>query len=40
MRWVATTIRTPSENFQERASEATAYQDWRSEMMGLVGIDI
>ncbi|MDQ3761261.1 MAG: hypothetical protein M3460_06035 [Actinomycetota bacterium] len=24
---------------QERSSEATAYQDWRTEMMGLVGID-
>ncbi|MGH3812568.1 MAG: hypothetical protein ACRDUV_08945 [Pseudonocardiaceae bacterium] len=25
---------------QERASAATAYQDWRTEVMGLVGVDI
>lgn len=25
---------------QERASAATAYQDWRTEVMGLVGLDI
>jgi hypothetical protein len=27
-------------NPQERSSAATAYQDWRTEVMGLVGIDI
>jgi len=27
-------------NPQERAGGATAYQDWRTEVMGLVGIDI
>lgn len=27
-------------NPQERASTATTYQDWRTEVMGLVGIDI
>jgi hypothetical protein len=25
---------------QERSSAATAYQDWRTEVMGLVGLDI
>jgi hypothetical protein len=30
----------PHQNPQERASAATAYQDWRAEVMGLVGIDI
>jgi hypothetical protein len=30
----------PHRNPQERASAATAYQDWRTEVMGLVGIDI
>ncbi len=30
----------PHRNPQERASVATAYQDWRTEIMGLVGIDI
>lgn len=30
----------PQRNSQERASAATAYQDWRTEVMGLVGINI
>jgi hypothetical protein len=30
----------PHHSPQERASAATAYQDWRAEIMGLVGIDI
>lgn len=30
----------PPRDSQERASAATAYQDWRTEVMGLVGIDI
>lgn len=30
----------PHRNPRERASTATAYQDWRTEVMGLVGIDI
>ncbi|MDQ2789755.1 MAG: hypothetical protein ACRDQU_02705 [Pseudonocardiaceae bacterium] len=30
----------PQRNPQERSGAATAYQDWRTEVMGLVGIDI
>jgi hypothetical protein len=30
----------PQRSPQERASAAAAYQDWRTEIMGLVGIDI
>lgn len=30
----------PPRNPQERSSATTAYQDWRTEVMGLVGIDI
>jgi hypothetical protein len=30
----------PHPDLQDRATAATAYQDWRAEMMGLVGIDI
>ncbi|MGH3852265.1 MAG: hypothetical protein ACRDR6_01950 [Pseudonocardiaceae bacterium] len=30
----------PHPNPRERATAATAYQDWRTEVMGLVGIDI
>jgi hypothetical protein len=30
----------PHRDPQERADAATAYQDWRTEVMGLVGIDI
>jgi hypothetical protein len=30
----------PHPDLQDRARAATAYQDWRTEVMGLVGIDI
>ena len=30
----------PHQDPQERASAAIAYQDWRAEVMGLVGVDI
>jgi hypothetical protein len=30
----------PHPDLQDRAQAATAYQDWRTEVMGLVGIDI
>jgi hypothetical protein len=30
----------PHRDLQDRAQAATAYQDWRTEVMGLVGIDL